>query len=243
MIGWFPENVSTYGGSIDSLFSLIALNLLATLWRGSIELSAPMLYAIGTLSLFISGGLGGIFLGSPAVDIPLHDTYFVVGHFHLIFAGVTLFAILAGVSYWFPKMFGRSMNEPINKIHAVLTFVTLQAVFFPMHLLGVGGMVRRIYNPLQYDFLQHLQPINVLITWSAVALGLAQIPFVINFFWSLFAGKETERNPWNANTLEWTAPSPPPHGNFGEIPIVYRGPYEYSSPDMTQDYLPQDHRS
>jgi cytochrome c oxidase subunit 1 len=229
--------------AISAPFSLIVLNLLATLWRGSITLSAPMLYAIGTLSLFISGGLGGIFLGSPAVDIPLHDTYFVVGHFHLIFAGVTLFAIFAGVSYWFPKMFGRTMNETTNKIHAALTFVTLQAVFFPMHLLGVGGMMRRIYNPLQYDFLQHLQPINVLVTWSAILLGFAQILFVANFVWSLFAGKESGRNPWNANTLEWTALSPPPHGNFEAIPVVCRGPYEYSSPTMTQDYLPQDHRS
>jgi cytochrome c oxidase subunit 1 len=226
--------------AISAPFSLIVLNLLATLWRGSIELSSPMLYAIGTLSLFISGGLGGIFLGSPAVDIPLHDTYFVVGHFHLIFAGVTLLATFAGISYWFPKMFGRTMNETLNKIHAVLTFATLQAVFLPMHLLGVGGMMRRIYNPLQYDFLQHLQPMNVSITISAIVLGLAQIPFMINFFWSLLAGKRAGRNPWRANTLEWTAPSPPRHGNFDAIPTVHRGPYEYSPPDPSEDHLPQD---
>jgi cytochrome c oxidase subunit 1 len=228
--------------AISAPFALIVLNLLATLWRGSIEFSAPMLYAIGTLSLFISGGLGGIFLGSPPVDIHLHDTYFVVGHFHLIFAGVTLFATFAGISYWFPKMFGRLMNETINKVHCVLTFVSLQAVFLPMHPLGVGGMMRRISNPLQYDFLQHLQPMNVFITISAIVLSLAQMLFVINFFWSVFAGKRAERNPWEANTLEWTAPSPPPHGNFEKIPVVYRGPYEYSPPEGDSDYLPQDLR-
>jgi cytochrome c oxidase subunit 1 len=228
--------------AISAPFSLIVFNLLATLWRGSIELTAPMLYAIGTLSLFISGGLGGIFLGSPAVDIHLHDTYFVVGHFHLIFAGVTLFATFAGISYWFPKMFGRTMNETINKIHAVVSFVTLQAVFIPMHPLGVGGMMRRIYNPLQYDFLQHLQPINVFITISALALGLTQLLFLFNLLWSLFAGTQAERNPWKANTLEWTTPSPPPHGNFDAIPAVHRWPYDYSVPDCSDDHLPQDQR-
>jgi len=226
--------------AISAPFSLIVLNLLATLWRGSIALPSPMLYALGTLSLFVSGGLGGIFLGSPPVDIQLHDTYFVVGHFHLIFAGVTLFAIFAGIAYWFPKMFGRMMNETLNKVHAGLTFVALLGVFVPMHILGIGGMMRRIYNPLQYDFLQHLQPINVFITLSALTLALAQVPFAINMLWSLFAGERAERNPWKAATLEWTAPSPPPHGNFDAIPAVHRGPYDYSLPDGDAEFLPQD---
>ena len=129
------------------------------------------------------------------------------------------------------------MNEPLGKLHFFTTFIAYNCTFFPMHILGVGGMMRRIYNPMQYEFLQPLQPINVFITLSAIALGLAQIPFVINFCWSLFAGKKAERNPWQANTLEWTAPSPPPHGNFDAIPTVYRGPYEYSSPEVTEDYL------
>jgi cytochrome c oxidase subunit 1 len=136
-------------------------------------------------------------------------------------------------------MFGRMMNEPLGKIHFVLTYIFFNGAFFPMHILGVGGHMRRIYNPLQYEFLQPMQPINVFITVSAFLLVLSQLPFVANFFWCLFAGKKAERNPWQANTLEWTAPSPPPHGNFEVIPTVYRGPYEYSSPEVKEDWLAQ----
>jgi cytochrome c oxidase subunit 1 len=175
------------------------------------------------------------------VDIFIHDTYFIVAHIHYVVFGGSVFGIFAGIYYWFPKMFGRMMNETLGKIHFWLTFVAFNCVFFPMHILGVGGMMRRIYNPMQYEFLQPLQPINVFITISAIFLGLAQIPFVINFFWSLFAGKQAALNPWEANTLEWSAPSPPPHGNWGEhLPTVYHGPYEYSVPDVAEDYAPQD---
>jgi cytochrome c oxidase subunit 1 len=146
-----------------------------------------------------------------------------VAHFHYVVAGI-IFALFASVYYWFPKMFGRMMNEPLAKIHFVLTYIFFNATFFPMHILGVGGHMRRIYNPTQYDFLHPLQPINVFITVSALLLGLSQITFVTNFFWSL---------------LEWAASSPPPHGNFDAIPVVYRGPYEYSSPEVEEDYLPQ----
>jgi cytochrome c oxidase subunit 1 len=133
------------------------------------------------------------------------------------------------------------MNETLGKIHFFGTLIYFNATFFPMHFLGVGGHMRRIYNPLQYEFLQPFQSWNIFITLSAFALALSQIPFVINFFWSLFAGKKAERNPWQANTLEWSAPSPPPHLNWGDtIPVVYHGPYEYSSPEITEDYLPQD---
>ncbi|MBI2539891.1 MAG: cbb3-type cytochrome c oxidase subunit I, partial [Deltaproteobacteria bacterium] len=188
---------------------------------------------------FVIGGLSGIFMASTPVDIFIHDTYFIVAHFHYVGAGI-IFALFASVYYWFPKMFGRKMNEPLAKIHFVLTYIFFNGAFFPMHILGVGGHMRRIYNPLQYEFMQPLQPINVFITVSALLLGLSQIPFVANFFWSLFRGKKAEKNPWEANTLEWTAPSPPPHGNFETIPVVYRGPYEYSSPEVPEDYLPQD---
>jgi len=151
-----------------------------------------------------------------------------------------VFGIFAAIYYWFPKMFGRKMNTVLGHLHFWPTFVFYNLTFFPMHILGVGGMMRRIYNPTQYEFLQPLQPINVLITVSALLLGLSQIPFVINFFWSLFAGKRAEPNPWQANTLEWTAPAPPPHLNWGAtIPTVYRGPYEYSSPEVREDFLPQ----
>jgi cytochrome c oxidase subunit 1 len=215
-------------------------NWLGTIWGGSIRFTTPMLNALAFVSMFVIGGLSGIFMASTPVDMFIHDTYFIVAHIHYVVFGGSVFGLFAAIYYWFPKMFGRMMNEPLGKIHFFATFIAYNCTFFPMHILGVGGMMRRIYNPMQYEFLQPLQPINVFITWSAIALGLAQIPFVINFFWSLFAGKKAERNPWKANTLEWVAPSPPPHGNFDAIPVVYRGPYEYSSPEVTEDYLPQD---
>jgi cytochrome c oxidase subunit 1 len=173
------------------------------------------------------------------VDIFIHDTYFIVAHFHYVVAGI-IFAMFAAITYWYPKIFGREMNETLGRIHAVLTFVFFNCVFFPMHFLGVGGMMRRIYNPTQYEFLLSLQPIAVFMSVSAFILGVAQILFIWNFVVSLFRGRRGERNPWHANTLEWTAPSPPPHGNWGPaVPTVYRGPYEYSVPGMTEDYLPQ----
>ena len=215
-------------------------NWLGTLWGGSIRFTTPMLFGLGFVSNFVIGGLSGIYMASTPVDIFIHDTYYIVAHFHYVVAGI-IFAMVAAIYYWFPKLFGRMVNETLGKVHFVLTYIFFNATFFPMHILGVGGMMRRIYNPLYYEFLQPLQPINVFITWSAFCLGLSQIPFVINFFWSLFAGRKADRNPWKANTLEWSAPSPPPHGNWGEkIPVVYRGPYEYSHPSVAEDYLPQD---
>jgi cytochrome c oxidase subunit 1 len=182
----------------------------------------------------------GIFNGSAPVDIYIHDTYFVVAHFHYTLFSVTFLAGFAGLYFWFPKMFGRLMNETLGKIHFAFTITFFNAAFIPMHLLGVGGMMRRIANPLQYEFLQPLQPLNVFITVSVICLLLGQIPFVINFFWSLVAGEKAKANPWLANTLEWSTTSPPPHENFEKIPVVYRGPYEYSLPGVTEDWLPQD---
>jgi cytochrome c oxidase subunit 1 len=214
-------------------------NWLGTLWGGSIRFTTPMLNALAFVSMFVIGGLSGIYMAATPVDIFIHDTYYIVAHIHYVVFGGSVFGIFAAIYYWFPKMFGRMMNETLGKIHFWPTFIAFNCTFFPMHILGIGGHMRRIYNPMQYEFLQPLQPINVFITVSAFALGLAQIPFVINFFWSLFAGKRADRNPWKANTLEWVAPSPPPHGNFDAIPVVYRGAYEYSSPEVTEDYLPQ----
>jgi cytochrome c oxidase subunit 1 len=214
-------------------------NWLGTLWGGSIRLTSPMLFALGFVSNFLIGGLSGIFMASTPVDIFIHDTYYIVAHFHYVVAGI-VFALFAAVYYWFPKMFGRKMNEGLAKIHFVLTYIFFNGAFFPMHFLGVAGHMRRIYNPTQYEFLMPVQHWNVFITVSALLLGASQFIFLWNFVWSLVAGKKAEQNPWQANTLEWSAPTPPPHGNFEVQPVVYRGPYEYSSPDVKEDWLPQD---
>jgi cytochrome c oxidase subunit 1 len=218
-------------------------NWLGTLWGGAIVFTTPMLFAIGFVSMFVIGGLSGIYMASTPVDIFIHDTYYIVAHIHYVVFGGSMFGIFAAIYYWFPKMFGRMMNETLGKIHFWLTFIGFNWTFFPMHIIGVGGHMRRIYNPLQYEFLKPLQPWNEFITYGAIILGASQLVFVVNFFWSLFAGKVAAKNPWKANTLEWEAPSPPPHGNFpGPLPTVYRGPYEYSSPLVTDDYLPQARR-
>jgi len=198
-----------------------------------------MMFAVGTLGVFIFGGLTGIFNGSAPVDIYIHDTYFVVAHFHYTLISNVFFAGFAAIYFWFPKMFGRMMNETLGKIHFWVTFTFFNLIFGPMHLVGLGGMMRRIANPTQYDFLKPVEPLNIFITMMAILLIGSQIVFVINFFWSLFAGKRAPANPWQANTLEWTTPSPPPHENFAEIPIVYRGAYEYSVPGANEDWLPQ----
>ena len=221
-------------------FAILVFAMIATLWGGSIQFSTPMLYALGFVAMFIVGGLTGIFNGSAPANIQVHATYFVVGHFHYTLLSGIFFGGFAGIYFWFPKMFGRMMNERLGKIHFWLTVIFFNATFFPMHLVGLGGMMRRIANPLQYELLQALQPINVFITISAIGLALAQLVFLVNLGWRLVAGRKAERNPWQATTLEWATPSPPPHGNFDALPVVYRGPYEYSSPEASEDWLPQD---
>ena len=216
-------------------------NWLGTLWGGNIRFTSPMLFALGFVSNFVIGGLSGIYMASTPVDIFIHDTYFIVAHFHYVVAGI-IFGMFAALYYWFPKIFGRMMNETLGKVHFALTYIFFNCAFFPMHFLGVAGHMRRIYNPLQYEFLHDIQWWNVFITMSAFCLGLAQLIFFVNFIWSLIAGKKADKNPWEANTLEWTAPSPPGHGNFETTPTVYRGPYEYSSPLVKEDWLPQDRK-
>ena len=215
-------------------------NWLSTLYKSRIQFTTPMLWALGVVSLFISGGLSGVWLAQAGPDIHLHDTMFVAAHFHLIMAGAALFGVFGATAMWFPKMFGRLMNEKLGKIHFWLTFITYYGTFFPMHYIGLAGHMRRIYDPYQYPFLKHLQPINQFITVSALILGSAQILFFVNFFWSAFKGKKASENPWNANGLEWTTPSPPPHGNWpGPIPEVHRWPYEYSPPGAARDHVMQ----
>ncbi|HZM70352.1 MAG TPA: cbb3-type cytochrome c oxidase subunit I [Candidatus Cryosericum sp.] len=215
-------------------------NWLGTLWRGSIRYTTAMLHAMTFVSMFIIGGLSGVFMASTPVDIFIHDTYFIVAHLHYVLFGGSLFGIFAALTYWFPKMFGKMMNEPLGRIHWALTFVFFNLVFFPMHYLGMQGHMRRIYDPTQYEFLKPLQPVNEFITISALLLGVSQLLFVVNFVWGLARARTGERNPWRANTLEWTTTSPAPHGNWDVIPTVYRGPYEYSVPGVSEDYLPQD---
>ena len=216
-------------------------NWLGTLWRGDIHFDVPMLHALAFVSMFVIGGLSGIFMASAPVDIFIHDTYFIVAHIHYVLFGGSLFGIFAGVSFWFPKMFGRMMNPTLGKLHFWLTIISYNLVFWPMHNLGLKGHMRRIYDPNQYEFLQPLQPLNTFISIAAFVLISVQLLFAINFFWSMYAGKKAEQNPWKSNTLEWTAAGHPPgHGNFpGGTPTVYRGPYEYSSPESDDDFLPQ----
>ncbi len=215
-------------------------NWLGTIWRARIQFTSAMLFALGFVSMFIIGGLSGIFMAATPVDIYIHDTYFIVGHIHYVLFGSSMLGIFAGIYYWFPKMFGKRMNEKLGKIHFFLSFITLNATFYAMHVLGTGGMPRRLADPFQYEYLEPLRSLNTFVTYSAFALGLSQVLFVVNFLGSLAFGKRTgEKNPWHANTIEWTTPSPAPHGNFEEIPTVYRGPYEYSVPGEGRDYSPQ----
>lgn len=216
-------------------------NWLGTIYHGNIQFTTAMLFALSFVALFIIGGLSGIFMAATPVDIYIHDTYFIVGHIHYVLFTSSLMGIFGGIYYWYPKMFGRFMNEFWGKVHFVLSFVFANGVFFPMHILGTAGMRRRIPDITATAFESPLLTLNQVMTVSAILLGLSQIIFVINFLLSLFfSTPTTERNPWHSNTLEWAAPTPPPHGNFDVPPVVYRGPYEYGDvPGRTEDNLPQ----
>ena len=214
-------------------------NWIGTTWQSNLHFTTAMLNALAFVSMFVIGGLSGIFMAATPFDIAIHDTYFIVAHLHYVLFMSSIFGIFGGIYYWYPKMFGKAMNEFWGKVHFALTFIFSNGLFVPMHIFGLGLAPRRYYNHLEYRFLQHLQPLNVFMTVCALCLGAAQIIFLINFFGSLFRRRIGERNPWHSNTLEWTAPSPPPHGNFATTPVVHRGPYEYASPDHAEDYLPQ----
>jgi cytochrome c oxidase subunit 1 len=201
-----------------------------------------MLFALGMLSVFLLGGVTGIHNGTAATDIYIHDTYFVVAHFHYALIPPVLFAFFAGVYFWFPKMFGRAMNEGLGQLHFWGTLLFVNVTFLPQFALGLMGHQRRISTPNFFDMLRTEQAVDLQV-WSTIgAVGLlaVQIPFAINLFWSVFRGRKVDRNPWRATTLEWTAESPPPHGNWERPPVVNRGPYEYSLPDRDEDWLPQD---
>ncbi len=244
----FMSGMSPYSAFAFSIMTMAigvpsaikTFNWLGTLWQGKIRFTTPMLFAIGFVSLFVSGGLSGPFLAQPAVDIPLHDTYFVVGHFHLIMGVAAIFGIFAGTYYWFPKMFGRMMNNTMGIIHFVFTFIGTYAIFMPMHYLGMAGNPRRYSQFTELKFLAPLIPVHKFITFAAVITIAAQLIFIFNLFYSMFKGEKATDNPWEATTLEWTTATPPPHDNFGgKTPVVYHGPYEYSVPGAAKDYIMQ----
>lgn len=214
-------------------------NWLGTMWGGNLQFTTPMLFAISFVSMFIIGGLSGIFMAATPVDIVIHDTYFIVAHFHYVLFAGTAMAVMGAIYFWFPKMFGRMMNDSWGKVHFLLTFVLLNCVFYPMHILGMNDFPRRLADPYHYGTFRHLLPINQFMSWCAFLLVGVQIIFIVNFFWSMFFGPRCGRNPWHANGLEWQAPSPPGHGNFDFQPMIYRGPYEYNSPEVDEDYYPQ----
>jgi cytochrome c oxidase subunit 1 len=244
----FVTGMNPFLGGVFMITTLIiavpsavkTFNWLATLWRGNIRFTPAMLFAIGMVSFFISGGLTGIWLGNAALDIHLHDTYFVVAHFHLVMGSAAIFGMVAGVYHWFPKMFGRLMNVKLGYLHFWLTFISAYLVFFPMHFMGLDGVPRRYYAFTEFESMQRWLSVNVFITWSAILGAVAQIAFLVNFFYSIFFGKKSTQNPWHANTLEWTTPVERIHGNWpGEIPTVYRWAYDYSKPGHHSDFIPQ----
>lgn len=244
----FVSGMSPFLGSLFVVTTLAiaipsavkAFNWLFTIARARIQFTSASLFGLGVVSLFVTGGLTGIFLGTNATDIQLHDTYFVVGHFHFIMAGAGLFGAFGAVYYWYPKMFGKMLSERLGKIHFWITFVAYYAVFFPMHYLGVSGMMRRIYDPNVYEYLQPLQPVNLFITISAFVLFAGQLIFIYNYFASMRTGTPATANPWNAAGLEWSTPAHPGHGNWeGEIPPAHRWPYDYSEPGKKRDFTPQ----
>ena len=245
----FVTGMNPFLGSIFMFLTLIiavpsavkAFNYITTLWRGNIRFTPAMLFSIGLVSFFISGGITGLILGNSALDIQLHDTYFVVAHFHLVMGAASAFGLLAGVYHWFPKMFGRMMNEKLGYVHFWMTFIGIYLVFFPMHYVGIAGFPRRYYAFTSYDFTKNIfADMNAFISLAAIFTFTAQWIFIYNFVHSLFWGRKSPQNPWKSNTLEWTAPIQPAHGNWpGEIPAVYRWPYDYSKPGAKDDFIPQ----
>ena len=244
----FMTGMNPFLGSVFTFTTLLiaipsaikVFNYLATLWRGNIRFTPAMLFAIAAVSTFITGGLTGLILGDSALDINVHDTYFVVGHFHIVMGLSAIYGMLAGVYHWFPKMYGKMMNKNLGYIHFWTTFICAYGVFFPMHFLGLAGLPRRYYSNTAFPMFDNLSDINDFITFFALAGAVFQAIFLFNFFYSIFKGTKTEQNPWKSNTLEWDAPIERIHGNWpGELPTVHRWAYDYSVPGAKEDFISQ----
>ena len=244
----FMTGMNPFLGSVFTFTTLLiaipsaikVFNYLATLWRANIRFTPAMLFAIAMISTFITGGLTGLILGDSALDINVHDTYFVVGHFHIVMGLSAIYGMFAGVYHWFPKMYGRMMNKYLGYIHFWGTFICAYGVFFPMHFLGLAGLPRRYYNNESFSMFDGLADINAVITFFALAGAVIQTIFLFNFFYSIFKGTKSSQNPWKANTLEWTTPIERIHGNWpGDIPEVHRWPYDYSKPGADDDFIQQ----
>jgi cytochrome c oxidase subunit 1 len=244
----FISGMNPFLGSVFTFTTLLiaipsavkAFNYITTLWKGNLQLNPAMLFSIGLVSTFITGGLTGIILGDSTLDINVHDTYFVVAHFHLVMGISALYGMFAGIYHWFPKMFGRMLNKNLGYVHFWVTAICAYGVFFPMHFIGMAGLPRRYYTNTNFPLFDDLQNVNVLITTFALIGGVFQLVFLYNFFSSIFYGKKTVQNPWKSNTLEWTAPIEHIHGNWpGAIPEVHRWPYDYSKPGHDDDFVPQ----
>jgi cytochrome c oxidase subunit I len=244
----FLSGMSPYSAFSFSIFTMAigvpsaikTFNWLGTLWGGKLRFTSAMLFSIGFVSLFVTGGLSGIFLAQPQVDPTLHATYFVVAHFHMVMGVAAIFGMFAGTYFWFPKMFGRMMNETWGKVHFWFTFVGVYCIFMPMHFIGVEGAIRR-YSTWTDNYLIPMIPVHEFMTIAALVTGAAQFIFLINVFWSMFKGEKATMNPWEGTSLEWTVPSPPPWDNFaGKHPVVHHGPYEYGVPGADKDYVMQD---
>ena len=242
----FVTGMNPFLGSVFTFTTLLiaipsavkSFNWITTLWKGNIHMNPAMLYSIGFVSTFITGGLTGIILGDSALDINVHDTYFVIAHFHLVMGVSAIFGMIAGVYHWFPKMYGRMMNKDLGYLHFWLTIISAYGVFFPMHFVGLAGLPRRYYNNTAFPIFDDLADINVLMTIFAIIGGLAQLIFLANFFFSIYKGQKASKNPWKATTLEWTTPVNLGHGNWpGEIPTVHRWAYDYSKTDENGDLL------
>ena len=244
----FITGMNPFLGSVFTFTTLLiaipsavkAFNYITTLWKGNIQFTPAMLFSIGLVSTFVTGGLTGVILGDSALDINVHDTYFVVAHFHIVMGLSAIFGMFAGVYHWFPKMYGRMMNKSMGYAHFWLTFITAYGVFFPMHFLGMAGLPRRYYSNTAFPMFDNLADINILITYFAIIGGSAQLIFIFNFFYSIWRGPKATQNPWRANSLEWTTPVEHVHGNWpGDVPVVHRWAYDYSKPGAEEDFVPQ----